>query len=486
MERQHDKHIRDPLYGFITVPSAYLPLLDHYLMQRLRWIGQLPLEQLVYPSAQHSRFEHSIGTMHLARKAAQALCTNSQSQFHELYKKDSLFPDDKEGDKHKAAFFVDAAGLVGLLHDIGHAPFSHTLEDALRFLDRSDLHYDHETAGYYLAKHLFSAIRELQEYQAIVLEALNKEKDRLSLPPLTGLLRDLVDGPIDVDKGDYVRRDSYHCGTVYGVYDTDRLWNNIVISDRNRIGVTTKGALEAWSLRLARYKMNVNVYKHHVRNITDALLIDIIYSAMTEIQNEPHKIKKILPLRTEAGALTQEMIFNFLYWTDNTLIKYFEELRLNPIEAKIEAFLSRKLYKMGFKLDLQEASDTPSMKPIHDAARRIQSTLRKKGVNFNFIFLKDVVPPVFENQVQQEIRVQNGDAFLPLAEHLGFAVNRRAHGNKNSGKRENSTTDDNLMERHQFLHVFIDSQCKESSLNDVKHKLCAALRAVDIEISSNI
>ena len=82
-ETQTKKRIRDPLYGFIRVDREDLRLIDHRIVQRLRWISQLPLEQLVYPSAQHSRFEHSLGTMHLAGVAAGSLLRNSMAHFQE-------------------------------------------------------------------------------------------------------------------------------------------------------------------------------------------------------------------------------------------------------------------------------------------------------------------------------------------------------------------------------------------------------------------
>ncbi|MDY0222707.1 MAG: HD domain-containing protein [Desulfobacterium sp.] len=119
------KRIRDPLYGFIRVDGLDLKIIDHKLVHRLRWISQLPLKQLVYPSTQHSRFEHSLGVMHLAGIAAERLIQNSQDRFDEAV--DAHSPSLRNVFSTQAVlrdFFVQCARWSGLLHDLGHAPFS--------------------------------------------------------------------------------------------------------------------------------------------------------------------------------------------------------------------------------------------------------------------------------------------------------------------------------------------------------------------------
>jgi HD superfamily phosphohydrolase len=143
------KLIRDPIYGFIELPRVFIPIVDHSLFQRLRWISQLPLEQLVYPSAQHSRFEHSLGVMYLAMVAAGSLLSNSKNLIEGLLKKDNDFKKIR-GMDNKYKQFILSAGLSGLLHDLGHAPFSHTLEEACKY-SKIPYKYDHEEVGCFLA-----------------------------------------------------------------------------------------------------------------------------------------------------------------------------------------------------------------------------------------------------------------------------------------------------------------------------------------------
>jgi len=417
------KRIRDPLYNFIEVPGEhYRKVLDHRLVQRLRWISQLPLEQLVYPAAQHSRFEHSLGVMHLARRAAQSLVANSLTKLRELRKLDPEF---------KAApttswrdIFIDCAGLSGLLHDLGHAPFSHTMEDACTVAGAS---YNHEDAGLILAKIVLAdAGLDRETRGQIVLRVLNKKITNEQLGPLEVLLRTIIDGPIDVDKGDYILRDGYHCGVVYGSYDPVRLWDNVVVSDRNRLGVDAKGALEAWSLRLARYKMNECVYKHHVRNITDALLIEIISKGLERCPNGELR-RKILPLETP-HEMVGEDVWAFCSWTDNTLIQALAATQDHEIKKKIEHFQSRKLYKRCFGINLSE--DYPGFNPKrsedHAVLRNLMERYQTAFTPFNYIVTAQVLAPVMEDEVQKNIRVRVDNKFIPLANFLGFP--RRTQG----------------------------------------------------------
>ena len=128
--------IRDPIYNYIELPISIKPLVDHPLVQRLRWISQLPLEQMVYPSAQHSRFEHSLGVMYLAMQAAITLLNDEISYriLRQAKEEDSITRGISE-EEFKRTFII-SAGIIGLLHDVGHGPFSHTLEDIYFFLSK--------------------------------------------------------------------------------------------------------------------------------------------------------------------------------------------------------------------------------------------------------------------------------------------------------------------------------------------------------------
>ncbi|MGO8789214.1 MAG: HD domain-containing protein [Terriglobia bacterium] len=192
--------VRDPIHGFIYRGSREKKIIDSPLFQRLRRIKQLALASLVYPSAVHTRFEHSIGAMYVAGRIAERLDL---------------------GNEH-----TQILRFAALLHDIGHGPFSHVSEEVLRNVTGSK--QAHEEIGY-----------------RIILNSpdldgpLSRDERREIVDLLSGrcgdsVMRSILSGPIDADKQDYLLRDSYFCGVKYGVYDIDRLIQVLCIhSDTN-------------------------------------------------------------------------------------------------------------------------------------------------------------------------------------------------------------------------------------------------------------
>ena len=221
--------VRDPLWNNIRLEPRALAVLDTPAVQRLRYVRQLGHAFLVYPGATHTRFEHALGAYHLARRVV--------TELGQLESDDGL-----------------VIRLAALLHDIGHYPFSHALEEA-------GLPH-HETLA---ARHLRSGIL------ASRLERLGVPADRLlaliqgtSTSPLAGL----VSGPIDVDKLDYLSRDATMCGVPYGVIDVDRLLTSVTLGPEG-LGLHPKGFAALESLLFAKYQMYRNVYWHHaVRSAT--------------------------------------------------------------------------------------------------------------------------------------------------------------------------------------------------------------------------
>jgi len=459
------KLIRDPIYDFIELPHVFIPIVDHSLFQRLRWISQLPLEQLVYPSAQHSRFEHSLGVMYLAMVAAVSLISNSKVIMEGLFDKDDDF-NKIIGMENKCTEFVLSAGLSGLLHDLGHAPFSHTLEEACKY-SKIPYKYDHEEIGFFLAKQLLDELNLLDKiFVKKTLKVLNKNLKEINseLAPLENVIRKLIDGPIDVDKGDYIYRDSYHCGTNYGFYDIQRLWRNIAINKENyTIGVNKKGALEAWSLRFQRYKMYKNVYKHHTRNITDSMLIDILATSFDIAANKkPENIHSLIPTFQSLDDLSNKENLNiFKFWTDNSILK---EISSNPNSAspRIDQFLQRKIYKRCSEIDLAKYPEALyKIKGSNDFVlqlRELKLHLHdSKQLNFDFHIDKVVLPPVFEKEVQNEIRlIEDGIPTLTLAEFLDFSVN-----SSEIPRNSNNNSEDNIEPSIKYvLYLYIEESSK--------------------------
>jgi uncharacterized protein len=215
--------VRDPLWNNIRLDPEALAVLDTPAFQRLRYVRQLGHAFLVYPGATHTRLEHALGTYHLARRALEQL-------------RESNDRPDPDTSRH--------IRLAALLHDIGHYPFSHALEEA----------------G--MLNHELLAERQLATPElARVLDKANVDPGRLlaliqgtSDEPLAGL----ISGGLDVDKLDYLSRDALMCGVPYGVIDVDRLLSSLTIATadgrRPTAALHEKGltALESLALRATR------------------------------------------------------------------------------------------------------------------------------------------------------------------------------------------------------------------------------------------
>lgn len=230
------KLVHDPIHGHIELDDFALRLVDTPQFQRLRRITQLGLAYLAYPSARHTRFEHSLGTFHLARE----LASHNEGM--------------EEGVEYAA-----------LLHDIGHYPFSHTLEA---------LYPRHEENTAYMLKE--AEIREVIE-------------ERYSLKEFLKLLKHpAVSGDIDADRMDYLVRDAYYTGVGYGIVDLERLIRNLRYDGKSLI-IGQKGVMAAQSLLLARSMMYPTVYQHHVSRIASAMLVKAV-----ELEGIPHEEIRIM------------------------------------------------------------------------------------------------------------------------------------------------------------------------------------------------
>jgi HD superfamily phosphohydrolase len=234
--------LRDPIHGFLHADPLEAALVGSRPVQRLRWIHQLGFTFLVYPGAEHSRFSHVLGAMHMAGRVFDSL----------VAKRPDLLP---ERDKPLARRLVRAAAL---LHDVGHAPFSHSAED------RFEGGIDHEE----MTRRLLATdeIGELFARRGDGLELADVvDLLRGRVPPERRFLAQMISGELDVDKMDYLLRDSLFCGVRYGVYDLDRLVDTLLPvvdpeTGETGLGVESGGVHAVEALILARYYMFTQVY----------------------------------------------------------------------------------------------------------------------------------------------------------------------------------------------------------------------------------
>ncbi|NRA38050.1 MAG: HD domain-containing protein [Planctomycetes bacterium] len=274
--------IRDPIHGCIIINEQERLLIDHPWVQRLRHIKQLGFVSVVYPGAVHDRFQHSLGVMHLSGLMFEHLCESAQGE--RGTRGNSCLQECSQSDRNYAYTLLRFAGI---LHDVGHAPFSHTSEayfpvhasvalpdDWYRVgmgieaadADRQSTHEDMTLA--IIHRLIAEGVLEesLARDVAAVLSSKIRRSQRLqSLGPIVGILRTLISGELDADRCDYLLRDSHFVGVSYGVYDLTRLLACICVVDgpeHAELGLDIHGIHPLESLLLARYHMFLQVYFH--------------------------------------------------------------------------------------------------------------------------------------------------------------------------------------------------------------------------------
>lgn len=318
--------IRDPLHNNIRLDPLARELIETPAFQRLRYVRQLGLAFLVYPGATHTRFEHALGTYHLAKKSLTLLAEESGM---------SGVPEDE-------ASIVSAAAL---LHDVGHYPFSHALEEI------GALHHEE------VARSLIGG----GEIGEILTRTLGSDAPARIIALVRGEsqspLQRLISGSLDLDKLDYLRRDALMCGVSYGEIDVDRLLNSLVmVQDLESGGLTVaiaeKGLSALESLLFAKYQMYRNVYWHHA------------------IRSATAMYKRLVAEALDAGALPADRLASF---TDEGLLHVLDQARL----PMLDALRSRRLYKRAFECPAAELADETAEWIADDPAltRKVEDAL---------------------------------------------------------------------------------------------------------------
>ncbi|MET4083316.1 HD superfamily phosphohydrolase [Pedobacter sp. UYP30] len=236
------KIINDPVYGFISIPSALVyDVISHPYFQRLRYIKQLGMTHLVYPGALHTRFHHALGAMHLMSLAITLLRSKGNN-----------ITDAEE----------QAALLAILLHDIGHGPFSHALEHSL-------------VTG---IKHEDISLKLMQDLNVHFEGKLDMAIDIFRGTYSKKFLNQLISGQLDLDRMDYLNRDSFFTGVSEGVISFDRIIKMLNVSDDNLV-LEEKGIYSVEKFLIARRLMYWQVYLHKTVIAGEMLLVKILARA---------------------------------------------------------------------------------------------------------------------------------------------------------------------------------------------------------------
>ena len=262
--------IRIPVHGFIELDDWEWDIVNHPVFQRLRRIRQLAFSEHIYPGSTHTRFEHSLGVLHVATKMFGVLRAKHESPMSDRYGFDQATFDR----------CLSLVRLAALLHDVGHAPLSHSGESLMPTVKGKRI--DHEDYSFYLIAEGMKDVIDNHKLNRERLCITGKEVasfylGKSDVSPKILLFRDLVSGQLDADRMDYLLRDSHHCGVTYGFYDLNRILDTLVFvetitndgSPSLQIGIESGGRHAAEGLILARYFMFEQVYFQKTRMAYD-------------------------------------------------------------------------------------------------------------------------------------------------------------------------------------------------------------------------
>lgn len=332
--------INDPIHGLINLDdedSFILPFVDHPHLQRLRYIKQMGLADMVFPAATHSRFSHSIGTASIARKIARNLGLTSKE--------------------------IQLTTISALLHDIGHGPFSHAFENL--FTEIGGIHHE-EWTPLFLTE--FQHKKFINDYNSKSFKLKIGEQDIRSIieclsNKASNIYSDIVASQLDADRMDYLLRDSHFCGVKYGIYDINWIINNLTIAtdpqQAIRLAVKEKGITSVEQFLFARYLMNKKIYYHTTIFALETYLIEFLRCILNIIKNHQffpeeythtplYKFLKLLAKCIKNKDKTSFMQSSFKLYnklTDYDIYFYIREIHYNNIFDNNElAYLSRQLF----------------------------------------------------------------------------------------------------------------------------------------------
>ena len=379
------KIVNDPVYGFININSDLLyDLIEHPYFQRLRRIKQLGMTNLVYPAANHSRFQHALGACHL------------MSQTIEVMRSKGLEISDSE---------AEAVEIAILLHDIGHGPFSHALE--------------------------YSLIGNIthEELSLLLMNELNKQfEGKLSLAIQIfcdeypkHFLHQLVSGQLDMDRLDYLKRDSFFTGVNEGIIGSDRIIKMLNVVD-DQLVVEAKGIYSIEKFLIARRLMYWQVYLHKTVLSAEKLLVNILERA-SELALQGVELFATPAFRwflyqnigrevieQDQHSLRNGLITNFIAIDDSDVIACIKVWANHSdiiLSALCEAFINRKLFKIELQ---QHAFDTERIEALR------QQAAQKYGISIleaaYFVFSDTIANLAYQPGDHNNIKILYNDGTL--------------------------------------------------------------------------
>ncbi len=319
-----DKKIYDEIHGYILLPEDYVKIVDLPIFQRLRRIKQLGVAHYVYPGAIHNRFSHSLGVYSLMSRLAKKLS-------REAY----IDRDD-----------IPVLELAALLHDIGHMPYSHAVELYYSNFARSrgERTFTHEDLSYAVILNDSDLKEALNDIGIDPYEVAHIIKGNHRNP----LYNQLLSSDLDVDRMDYLVRDSLHTGVVYGAIDIDRILETLTVDSELRLSIFSKGLIAVENFYISRLHMYRGVY-YHKTSLMYELMVARIWEALLDENSELSKLRSFDGII----SLIKSGEFRYIddYWVHGVLASMIRDKACSEYLCDLaEMFLFRKGYKTIFDL----------------------------------------------------------------------------------------------------------------------------------------
>ena len=370
------KYIRDPIHDVIEIDSDALRIIDTFAFQRLRRIKQMGLGWMVYPSAEHSRFSHSIGAYHIAQKVIRILTQNSNYIFNEDERKSIL--------------------LAALLHDIGHGPFSHLFESASEEIRTTfDIKYKFNHAN------IFKRILEDNNQLKKAIDKDILEKIIKIFSEEYTLQHSIISSQLDVDRLDYLLRDCHFTGAKYGTFDLNWLLRNFVCGKANKpkevegkevIAINAKKGLSVLEQYImGRFYMHKHVYYHKATRGFESIMVNIfkrIYHIDDKKLIGSEELRKIFNGEFE--------IENFLKLDDYVIFTWMKEWRKNTNDMILKSLIDRIFFRKPLKA-IDALFEDKNFKKIDREKDKIKRLYANKDANEYLFFWDDPKAVAYKN-----------------------------------------------------------------------------------------
>ena len=399
--------IADPIHKFIRFTELEKKIIDSNVFQRLRRIKQLAGAHLVYPGAQHSRFEHSLGTMHLAGLAGEHLF--------------SIGAIDKES--------IQELRVASLLHDVGHGPFSHLFEEALKVTGNKN----HETIGAeIICKTELSDILSSYGFSPSTISEISFGNSKVKFK------NEIISGSLSSDLMDYLPRDGFFTGVEYGKVDYNRIINSFRVTDNESLALDISSFYSFESMIISRFEMFRAVYFHKTVRSAEVMLLHSLL------------------LSNELLDLTRRSITDYLKLTDDSILWEIYSSPENKIAKEmISNYLQRKLLKCVYERFIRKRDNYARLN--RDKIKKLRLKIaRLSNIDERKIFLDtygiSLVPLAPNKEEMKSILLVSEDEFfkqpvsnLPLVNSItGYLDMIRVYTNHKDRKKVASVSKDVL------------------------------------------